>query len=81
MSIAYRKGSRPTRYRCAKAREQTGAPVCQAIGARRLEQAFERILLESLSPLGVEAMIEAAKAYAQNRPKDLMAWWVRIRPK
>lgn len=78
MSIAYGKDSRPTRYRCAKAREQTGVPVCQAFGARRLEQAVERVLLECLSPLGVEAMIEAAKVYAQDNEAQGRQWEQRV---
>ncbi len=78
MSIAYGKDSRPTRYRCAKAREQTGAPVCQAFGARRLEQAFENILLECLAPLGVEAMIEAAKVYAQDNEAHQKQWEQKV---
>jgi excisionase family DNA binding protein len=78
MSIAYGKDSRPTRYRCAKGREQTGAPVCQAFGARRLEQAVEQILLECLSPLGVEAMVEAAKVYAQDHEAQRQQWTQRI---
>lgn len=78
MSIAYGKDSRPSRYRCAKAREQTGAPVCQAFGAWKLEQAFEKILLECLSPLGMEAMIEAAKVYAQDNEAHQRQWEQRV---
>jgi len=78
MSIAYGKGSRPTRYRCAKAREQIGAPVCQAFGARKVEQSFEKILLECLSPLGVEAMIEAARAYAEENEAQRRQWEQKV---
>jgi len=74
MSIAYGKGSRPTRYRCAKAREQTGVAVCQGFGARRLEQAVEKLLLECLGPLGVEAMIEAAEVYTQQLQVQRRQW-------
>lgn len=74
MSIAYGKGSGPGRYRCAKAREQTGAPVCQAFGAWKVEQAFEKLLLKCLSPLGMEAMIEAAKVYAQDTEAQKRQW-------
>jgi excisionase family DNA binding protein len=78
MSVAYGKGSQPTRYRCAKAREQTGAPICQAFGARRLEQAFEKVLLECLCPLGMEGMIEAAKLYAEDNEVQREYWEHRI---
>lgn len=78
MSVAYGKGSRPTRYRCAKGREQTGAPVCQGFGARRLEQAVERLLLECLCPLGVEAMIEAAKVYTQELEVRRRQWEQKV---
>ena len=71
MSIAYGKNSR---YRCAKAGVQTGASVCQGFGAQRLEQTVEKIFLESLSPLGMEAMIEAAKLYAEEVNAQRRQW-------
>jgi hypothetical protein len=66
MRIAYGRGSRPTRYWCSQARRQTGEPVCQGFGARRLEQAVERVLLRCLSPLGMESMLEAARLYVEE---------------
>lgn len=63
MSIAYGKDSR---YRCARAQVQTSASVCQGFGAQRPEQTVEKIFLESLSPLGVKAMIEVAELYAEE---------------
>lgn len=74
MRIAYGKGSRPTRYTCTQARRQTGAEVCQSFGAKRLERAVEVLLLECLSPLGVEAMLEAAKVYGQDKEAQRTRW-------
>ena len=74
MRIAYGKGSRPTHYSCAQARKQTGAPVCQSFGARRLEKAVEGLLLDCLSPLGVEAMLEAAKVYIEDNELERTRW-------
>ena len=66
LHIAYGKGSKPTRYWCVQARRQSGEPTCQSFGARRLEQAVERLLLECLSPLGMQAMVEAARLHTED---------------
>ena len=79
MSVAYGKKAGSVRYRCTKAREQTGAPVFQGFGARRLEQTFEKRLLECLSPLGVASMIEAAKVYAQDNTEQCKHWEQKIK--
>ena len=63
MKVSYSKGS--PRYSCVSRRQQTGEAVCQSFGAVRLERAVERLVLEALEPLGVEAMIEAAAAHAE----------------
>ena len=74
MRIAYGRGTRPSRYWCSYARRQIGAPVCQGFGARKLEQAVEALLLECLAPLGVEAMIEAAKVYEHDSETERTRW-------
>lgn len=48
--------------------------MCKSFGARRLEQAVERLLLKCLTPLGVDAMIEAAKAYKQDNEEERTRW-------
>lgn len=74
MRIAYGRDTRPSRYWCSYARKQTGAPVCQSFGARKLEQAVEELLLECLTPLGIEAMIEAAKIYEHDSETERTRW-------
>jgi DNA invertase Pin-like site-specific DNA recombinase len=78
MSIAYGKDAMPARYRCDKAREQTGSPVCQAFGARRLERAVEMLLLDCLSPACIDAMVEAAKVYAQSIEVQRRQWGQKV---
>jgi len=78
MRIAYGKGSQTTRYSCAQARKQTGAQVCQSFGARRLERAVEGLLLECLSPLGVEAMLKAAELYEQDIEAERTHWSQKV---
>jgi excisionase family DNA binding protein len=63
MKVGYGKGSQLIRYRCVSRRAQTGGAACQSFGAIRLERAVEKLLLEALEPLGMEAMIEAADGY------------------
>ena len=78
MNVAYGKKSRVIRYRCKQARQQTGAPICQSFGALRLEQAVEELLLECLSPLGVDAMLETAKDYAEDNEAERTRWQQKI---
>lgn len=78
MRIAYGKGSRPTRYSCAQARKQMGSEVCQGFGARRLENAVEKLLLDALSPLGMDAMIEATKLYKEDNKERKKYWEQKV---
>jgi len=65
MKVRYFRRGRLIRYECLSQRRQLGAPVCQSLGAVRLERAVERLVLDVLEPLGVEAMIEASAAYVR----------------
>jgi len=78
MKVAYGKGSRPTFYRCVRKRQDLASPVCQSLGARRLEQALERLVLAALEPLGLGAMIEAAQAHADAAQAERRHWQQRI---
>jgi len=57
-----RHRGRLIRYQCLSKRSQLGAPVCQSLDAVRVERAVERLVLDVLEPVGVEAMIEASSA-------------------
>jgi DNA invertase Pin-like site-specific DNA recombinase len=70
MNVSYGRDCRQIRYLCKQARAQTAAPTCQGFGAWRLERAVESLLLESLSPLGMEAMLAAAKCYADDHAAE-----------
>jgi len=78
MKVAYGKGCRATFYRCVRKRQDLASPVCQSLGARRLEQALERLVLEALEPLGLEAMIEAAQAHAEAAEAEGRHWRQRV---
>ena len=76
--VAYGKGSRPTFYRCVRLRQDQGSPVCQSLGARRLEQSLERLVLEALEPVGLQAMVEAAQVHADAAGAQRRHWLQRI---
>ena len=77
MSIHYGKADQ-VRLRCEKARRQSGAAVCQSLGARRLEQAVEGLVLESLCPLGMEAMVRTAQLHTQDNQAQRRQWEQKI---
>jgi DNA invertase Pin-like site-specific DNA recombinase len=74
MKVAYGSRHRTLHYRCVSRRRQTGGPVCQSLGGRRLERAVEQVLLQALEPLGVEAMIEAAAAHVRASEAERLRW-------
>lgn len=78
MKVSYGNGGRQVRYACVSRRQQTGAPVCQSFGALRLERAVERLLLEALTPLGVEAMAEATRAHVEVAAAERAHWDHRV---
>jgi excisionase family DNA binding protein len=78
MTVRYGNRHRTLSYECIGRRRQTGGAVCQSFGATRLERAVERLLLEALEPLGVEAMIEAAAAHARVSDAERVRWRQRV---
>jgi hypothetical protein len=63
MKVSYGRQGRQVRYLCVSGRRQTGASICQSFGARRVEKAVEGLILEALTPVGMESMIEAARLH------------------
>lgn len=78
MKVAYSNRGDQFRYRCVDRREQTGLAICQSFGGRRLERAAERLVLETLEPLGIEAMIEAAADHARVCEAERGHWRQRV---
>jgi len=78
MQVCYGSRYRTLRYECTNYRRQTGGPICQGIGATRLEREVKGLLLEALSPLGVEAMVAAAAAHAKVSEAERERWQQRV---
>ena len=67
---------RVTRYGCRGAQVNHGGRACTNIGALRLERVVSEAVLEVVSPLGVEAALQAAqrmdeRASARRRQREL----------
>ena len=78
MRIHYSKAEGQARFCCNRAREQSGVEVCQSFGARRLERAVEELLLASLAPLGMEAMVRTAQLHTQDSQAQRVQWEQKI---
>ncbi len=77
MSVCYHGARRTLRYVCSAGKAfETGR--CQSIGAVRLEQAFERLVLEALQPLALEAMVQASAAHCESREQQSEHWRQRV---
>ena len=78
MRLLYSNRGGQLRYCCAGRRNQTGLPLCQNFGGRRLERAVEELVLEALQPVGMEAMIEAAAGHARACDGERVHWQQRV---
>ena len=70
MGVRYIQKESGLRYECDHRHAQSVRTKCQSIGAIRLERKVEKLVLEALKPLGVEAMIEAAKVHENSRKAE-----------
>jgi len=78
MKVEYSGRLRNLRYTCRRRQQQDGTPVCQSFGAKRLEQAVAQLVIEAISPAGVEAMIVAAEATVAASKSEREHWRQRI---
>ena len=75
MRVAYGGTGRSLFYRCQRKRRKADeSSLCQSFGAKRLEEAVERKVLEALDPLALEAMSRAAQAHAQALHAEDRHW-------
>jgi hypothetical protein len=78
MKVEYSGRLRNLRYTCNSGRKQVGTPVCQSFGAQRLEKAVAQLVIEAVSPAGIEAMIAAAEATVEACKSEREHWRQRI---
>ena len=66
MRVSYGRAGGALYYRCQRKRRTVDeSTMCQSFGAKRLEEAVERKVLEVLDPLALEAMSRAAQSHAE----------------
>ena len=70
MNVRYVKKESGLRYECDHRHAGSGRTKCQSIGAIRLEREVERLVLEALDPLGVDAMLEAERVHEESRKSE-----------
>ena len=78
MRVMYGRHAGHVHYTCGRAQRQTGGKVCQSFGATRLERVVEALLLETLSPAGMEVMTRAAEDYEQDNEAERVRWSQKI---
>lgn len=66
MLVHYSKG-KTIRYQCKGALQNHGAPKCIGFGGLRIDESLSEILIEVVSPLGVEAALKASQTLEQNQ--------------
>ena len=70
MKVNYQHRQGAIRYLCRNAHRQTGQALCQSFGAGRLERAIEALVLETLEPVALEAMVQASVLHAQAGSRE-----------
>lgn len=78
MKVEYSGRARNLRYTCLGRQRQAGVGTCQSFGALRIEQAVAQLVLEAISPVGVEAMIAATEATVAASKAEHEHWQQRI---
>ncbi len=78
MKVNYQHRGGTLRYVCKNAHRQTGQPLCQSFGARRLERALEALVLEALEPVGLQAMAQASVMHTQAGERQRTHWGQRL---
>ena len=78
MQARHGRGKGQISYACSMGGKQIGHGVCQGFGAYRLERAVERLLLDALAPVGVEAMLESASGLLETRQAEMKHWQQRV---
>lgn len=80
MQVSYGRRGRHVRYTCGGRRRQLqGGPAsCPDVGALRIEQAVEKLVLSALEPLGVEALLEASARHAEASVQERVRWEQQI---
>jgi DNA invertase Pin-like site-specific DNA recombinase len=66
------------RYACSADRTSEGAPRCQALGARALDEEVTRLLLAALSPSALEVSLAVAADLQSQREQADLQWRQRI---
>lgn len=74
MKLRYYMGGREFRYDCRKGRDNLGGEPCYGFGGKRIERAVEKLVLQALEPVGLEAMIRAVALHAETYEAQRRHW-------
>jgi hypothetical protein len=71
LAVAYcgRPPGQPV-YRCERPNQQLGRPRCLSIGAKRVDAAVAAELLQALSPMAIEAAVQAEQQYVERQSEQ-----------
>ena len=58
--LVHYNGSKAVRYHCVGAMINHGTGACISFGSLRVEQTIEKVILEAISPLGIQAALKAS---------------------
>lgn len=81
MSVQYgqrKSGARWSRYVCQHDKVHYGAPVCQGLSGRGLDEEITRQTLEALAPAALEVSLQVAQNIERERTRVEQLWAQRL---
>ena len=78
MCVTYNDDGREARYACNQMATTYGAPRCQSISARPVDEHVSALMLEALSPSAIEVSLQVAEDLELERQQRTRHWKQRL---
>jgi excisionase family DNA binding protein len=78
MCVTYNDDGREARYTCNQMATTYGAPQCQSISARPVDEQVSALMLEALSPSAIEVSLQVAEDLELERQQRRRHWKQRL---
>ena len=78
MCVTYNDDGREARYACNQMATTYGAPQCQSISARPVDEHVSALMLEALSPSAIEVSLQVAEDLELERQQRRRHWKQRL---
>jgi DNA invertase Pin-like site-specific DNA recombinase len=78
MTVVYRDNGRKPRYSCVSMNAHYGAPLCQSLGARAVDERVTARIMEALAPSSLEVSLQLAEDLELERLALHRQWQAKL---